>query len=97
MNIFKQELAGAEARFVMRIVEFHKSALSRQTAEAVRSRRRGGEGSVLNYRSEYNRSYIPRLRLEEENIAKELERDKEDSIREASHHHQGVGEEARGV
>ena len=86
-HIYKhQELqhAGAEARFVMRIVEFHKSALSRQTAEAVRIRRRGGEGSVLNSRSEYNRSYIPRLRLEEEDIAKELEKEEEDSIREAS-------------
>ena len=86
-HIFKhQELhhAGAEAKFMMRIVGFHKSALSRQTAEAVRIRRRGGEGSVLNSRSEYNRCYIPRLKLVEEDVAKELERIEEESIIEAS-------------
>ena len=62
--------AGGKAKFMMRIVNFHKSALTRQTAEAVRIRRRGG--SVLNSKSEYNRCYIPRLRLEDDDIAKKL-------------------------
>ena len=29
-------------------------------------RRRGGEGAILNSRGEFNRSYIPRLQIEEE-------------------------------
>ena len=32
-------------QFIMRIVEFHKSALSRQTGEAVRIMRRGEQGA----------------------------------------------------
>ena len=48
---------------MLRVVKYHKSALSRQTAEAVRIRRRGGEGAVLNSRAEFNRCFIPRLRL----------------------------------
>ena len=94
-HIFKhQELhhGGAEARFIMRAISFHKSALSRQTAEAVRIRRRGGEGSVLNSRSEYNRCYIPRLCLVEEDIVAEMERQEEDSIKEAS---EGLGIESK--
>ena len=53
-----------EPDFVMRVVSFPKSALERQLGEAVRIRRRGGEGAILNSRAEDNRSYIPRLRLE---------------------------------
>ena len=34
---------GEQPSFTMRIVKFHKSALSRQTGEAVRIRRRGGK------------------------------------------------------
>ena len=34
-------------------------------SKAVRIRRRGGEGAVLNSKAEFNRCYIPRLRLEE--------------------------------
>ena len=37
-----------------------------QCSEAVRIRRRGGEGGVLNSKSEFNRSRIPRLVLEEQ-------------------------------
>ena len=41
--------------------------------EAVRIQKRGGEGGVLNSRSEFNRCYIPRLQLVEEDIQKEIE------------------------
>ena len=34
---------GREPQFIMRVVEYHRSALSRQTGEAVRIMRRGGE------------------------------------------------------
>ena len=64
---------GEEPQFMMRVVKFHRSALSRQIAEAVRIRRRGGEGAVLNSRSEFNRCFIPRLRLVEEEEIKERE------------------------
>ena len=40
--------------------------MERQVSEAVRIGRRGGAGAVLNSKSEYNRCYIPRLRLEED-------------------------------
>ena len=56
----------APPRFVMRVISHHRSALERQVSEAVRIGRRGGAGAVLNSKSEYNRSYIPRLRLEED-------------------------------
>ena len=57
---------GETPSFVMRVVSFHKTALSRQVAEAVRIRRRGGEGAILNSKAEFNRCHIPRLQLEEE-------------------------------
>ena len=90
-HIYKhQELhhGGEQARFMMRAISFHSSALSRQTAEAVRIRRRGGEGAVLNSRSEYSRCYIPRLQLVEEDKSKELEMMEEESAKE-------LGEELR--
>ena len=65
---------GEEPQFMMRVVQFHQSALSRQTAEAVRIRRRGGEGAVLNSRSEFNKCFIPRLRLIEEEELEEREK-----------------------
>ena len=43
---------GGEPTFVMRIVQFHRTALSRQCGEAIRIMRRGGAGSVLNSRAE---------------------------------------------
>ena len=64
---------GREPQFMMRVVEFHRSALSRQTGEAVRIMRRGGAGSVLNSRAEFNRCYIPRLKVEEQDKIKEME------------------------
>ena len=44
----------------MRVVEFYKSALSRQVGEAIRIRRRG---LTLNSKGEFNRCSIPRLTL----------------------------------
>ena len=64
---------GEQPDFTMRVVKFHKSALSRQTGEAVRIRRRGGEGAVLNSKGEFNRSFIPRLQLVGEETIKEME------------------------
>ena len=57
---------GAPPKFVMRMVSRAKTALERQTKEAVRIRRRGGEGAILNSKAEFNRCYIPQLKLEEE-------------------------------
>ena len=54
--------ADGEPEFLMKIVKFHRTALSRQVAEAVRIKRRG---QVLNSRTEYNRCSIQRLTLEQ--------------------------------
>ena len=71
-----------EPKFVARAVSFHRTALERQVGDAVRIRRRGGEGALLNSKSEYNRCRIPRLiveevdeeksKLEQEKVNKEL-------------------------
>ena len=58
----------------MRVVSSSRTALERQTREAVRIRRRGGEGAILNSKAEYSRSYIPRLHLEDTDTLRELER-----------------------
>ena len=57
---------GAPPIFHLRAVSYHRTALSRQVAEAVRIRRRGGAGAILNSKGEYNRCHVPRLRLEDE-------------------------------
>ena len=67
-----------ETPFIMKAISYHRSALSRQAAEAVRIRRRGGEGSILNSKAEFNRSYVPRLALVEEETLKELDRQEEE-------------------
>ena len=59
------EHRGEPPQFILKPVKWFRSALSRQLAEAVRIRRRGGEGAILNSRSEYNRCQISRLRLGE--------------------------------
>ena len=59
------EHQGAEPKFILRPVRYYRSALSRQVAEAVRIRRRGGEGAILNGKGEFNRCHIARLRLGE--------------------------------
>ena len=51
---------------------------SRQVGEAVRIRRRGGAGSILNSKTEYDRCRIPRLVVQEEDeeeIAKKEEQE----------------------
>ena len=55
---------GEHPDFIMRVVSHPRSALERQLGEAVRIRRRGGEGSILNSRAEFNRCHVPRLRVE---------------------------------
>ena len=55
-----------EPKFNMKVRGYYKTALARQVAEAVLIRRRGGEGAILNSKGEFNRSYIPRLQVEEE-------------------------------
>ena len=57
---------GAAPKFIFKLVSSHKTALSRQVKEAVRIRRRGGANNILNSRAEFNRCYIPRLVVEEE-------------------------------
>ena len=69
-----------EPDFKMRVVKFHRSALARQTGEAVRIRRRGGEGAVLNSKGEFNRSFIPRLQLVEEEVIRGVELAEEQDI-----------------
>ena len=52
-----------EPNFILKVVGFHRTALSRQVGEAVRI---VGRGVVLNSKGEFNRCKISRLRLEEE-------------------------------
>ena len=56
---------GEQVPFILKPVSFHRTALSRQIAEAVRIRRRGGEGAILNSKGEFSRCHISRLQLEE--------------------------------
>ena len=62
-----------EPDFILKVVSYHTSALSRQVKEAIRIRRRGGQGSILNSKAEFNRAYIPRLvvEVEEESVIEE--------------------------
>ena len=72
-----QELhhGGAPPSFVVRVIHKAKSALERQTREAIRIQRRGGEGAILNSKAEFSRCYIPRLQLEEQDKIKEMEQE----------------------
>ena len=66
-HIWKHQVdvhGGAPPKFYMRVVRFYKTALSRQIGEAVRIRRRGGGGSILNSKAEFDRCRIPRLVVE---------------------------------
>ena len=45
-----------EPKFTMKVVKSFRTALSRQVGEAVRIRRRGGEGNILNSKAEYNKA-----------------------------------------
>ena len=49
-----------EPNFIMKVVKFHRTALSRQVGEAIRIHKRG---MVLNSKGEYNRCHITRLSL----------------------------------
>ena len=60
------EHPGELPNFHFKMVSSHRSALSRQVREAVRIRRRGGMGSILNSKGEFSRCHIPRLVVEEE-------------------------------
>ena len=75
---------GAEPDIVLRFVSSHRTALSRQTAEAVRIMKRGGAGAVLNSKSEFNRCLIPRLQLLEEDTIKELEQAEEKELKDTT-------------
>ena len=75
---------GEEPDFIIKPVRFYKTALSRQIGEAVRIRRRGGAGAILNSKSEYSRCKIPRLVLEdvdEEEEQRQEQQDREDYVR----------------
>ena len=69
---------GAAPKFCMRVVKSYKSALSRQIGEAVRIRRRGGAGCILNSKSEFDRCQIPRLTIEEQDEEKLKKRKEEE-------------------
>ena len=63
----------------MKVIKFHRSALSRQVGEAIKIQRRGGE-LTLNSRTEYNRCKITRLSLEQKDyvdLGGQEEQDKE--------------------
>ena len=75
-HIMKHQLLhhqGADPEFIVRVVDYKKTALTRQLGEAVRIRRRGGEGAVLNSKGEFNRCRIPRLVVEETEETEKLE------------------------
>ena len=79
---YMNEHKGAEKpEFIVRAAKFHRTALSRQLGEAVRIRRRGGAGSILNSKSEYDRCKIPRLVLEEVD-EEQIKKDEEQEMRE---------------
>ena len=61
----------------------HKTALARQIMEAVRIRRRGGAGAILNSRAEFDRCRIPRLVLEQEDGEK-ISKQEDKELEEAS-------------
>ena len=65
-TIICSEHNGEDPEFVMRTVGYHCRALNRQIAEAVRIGRRGGAGSKLNSKAEFDRCKIPRLIVEEQ-------------------------------
>lgn len=85
-HMFKHQVmehGGREPSFTMKVIKFYKTPLARQVAEAIRIRRRGGEGAILNSKGEFTRCYIPRLRVEEQDLEEEKEqRRKEDNMRE---------------
>ena len=65
-----------EVDFRMKILKFHRSSYERQISEAVAIQSIRIGNSLLNSRSEYNRSAVPRLALKMG--ARNWERGKED-------------------
>ena len=100
-HIYKhQELhhGGAPPKFILRTISFHKTALSRQTTEAVRIRRRGGAGNILNSKGEFNRSHIPRLMVEDEENRKtreQIEREHNSKLQDKIEEQFGLWEQER--
>ena len=76
MFVHHQNEHGAteEPKFQVRAVKYYKTALTRQIGEAVRIRRRGGAGMILNSKSEFDRCKIPRLVIEEQEEIEKLEK-----------------------
>ena len=74
------EHGGREPDFDLRAIKYHRTALDRQLGEAVRIRRRGGEGAVLNSKSEYSRCRIPRLIVEEQDLEEANKKEQEQEI-----------------
>ena len=62
-----------EPEMIFKVVGSYRSALSRQVGEAVKIKRRGGEGSLLNSKGEFNRCKITRLTLGEQSTEPALE------------------------
>ena len=63
---FLNEHRGAEEpKFMVRAVKLFKSALTRQLGDAIRIRRRGGQGCIINSKSEFDRCRIPKLTIDE--------------------------------
>ena len=84
-HIFKHqsmEHPGEEPEFILGVASFHKTALGCQVGEAVRIKRRGGQGAVLNSKAEFDRCRIPRLVLEEQDLeqADKLELEREEQL-----------------
>ena len=71
---------GEAPDFIIRPVRFFKTALSHQIGEAIRIRRMGGAGAILNSKAEYSRCRIPCLVLEEVDV--EVEEREEQKYRE---------------
>ena len=76
----EQHHGGREPRFMIKPVSFHKTALSRQVSEAVRIRRRGGEGAILNSKAEFSRCYIPRLQVEPDEMKEQREKKEREEL-----------------
>ena len=65
-----------EPHFIMKVVNFYRTALSRQVGEAVRIHKRG---LVLNSKSEYSRCSISRLSLDQQEHGTPQDQPKDDS------------------
>ena len=70
----RQVHQGAPPQFYIKVISSHRTALNRQVKEAIRIKKRGGAGGVLNSKSEFNRCYIPRMVVEEEEESSKKDR-----------------------